>query len=840
MDNINIKIDHRGTLIGRAIEIDTAVSNWFFRGLFAILWVLGIGALVLQIGAVLDVVTMDPPIAKFISFLILVFLTFFGIRAFYISALKHPKIAPLSDVMDRIRAGQEVNLYSHFSLELARTWNNFAKSDAEGANLGLLTKALLDSNDLIFILSKIGYSAEAVSPYLERFPSQADLRAVLIRALEVAVVESHHHIENGDLFVALCEKEPSLGAFLSDVHLEVQDIANIVYWQTFVIRKHIKYKKRVFDPDDLHLSGGIGRDWVFGFAPTLKAFSRDLTESIAQYGLNLEIVGHDREIDEMEEALTRDRGGDVLLVGEPGVGKKTTVLGFAQRVQQGRAMGNLKNKHLLEIDLDSVLAGANSPGDLTARLKRIFDEAAMAGNIIIFIQNIQNLFSSGDAGKVNAIEVLMPYFELPNLYIIGTCDIASYTRFISPNAGLSSKFTRINIEEPTDDEMIRIIEDVIPSIENHTGCLITYSAIKKVIKDANKYIVDLPNPEKSINLLDGSAAKAVARRGPTIITEADIDDYISEKYDIPTADVGEAEKEKLLGLETTMHQRVIGQRMAIDALANALRRSRAGVIDTKKPIGSFLFLGTTGVGKTETAKALAEAYFGSEDRMIRFDMSEFQNKQDIYRFIGSNMNGEEEPGLLTTAVREHPFSLLLFDELEKADPNILNLFLQILDEGHLTDGSGRKVVFSNTIIIATSNAGAMDIRQSIGSGIEYESLKKRLIDSVIQSGVYKPEFINRFTSVIVFSPLSKEEIEQIANLMLKNLGEDLYRNKGVGLSVESAAVSYLAQLGFDPVMGARPMARTIQEKVEDMLAKKLLSGELNKGDQITITAADLG
>lgn len=289
-----------------------------------------------------------------------------------------------------------------------------------------------------------------------------------------------------------------------------------------------------------------------------------------------------------------------------------------------------------------------------------------------------------------------------------------------------------------------------------------------------------------------------------------------------------------------MHERVIGQRPAIDALSNALRRSRAGVVDSKKPIGSFLFLGTTGVGKTETAKALAEAYFGNEGRMVRFDMSEFQNKQDVYRLIGSNINGEEQPGLLTTAVREHPFSLLLFDELEKANPDVLNLFLQILDEGHLTDGSGRRVIFTNTIIIATSNAGAAVIKQSIGSGVEYETMKKNLLDYIFQYGVYKPEFINRFTSVIVFSPLSRTEIEQIAALMLKGLSDDLYKNKGVSLNVTQDAVSFLAQLGYDPVMGARPMARTIQDKVEDMLAKKLLSGELNKGDSITISAADLG
>ena len=839
MANKNIKIEAKGTVIGRAIAIDKVVGNFGFNALAFIIWLAGIASALVLLGSALNVLIVDAPIAKLVNLIMALFLVYFGLRSFYVSYLKHPKLFPLAEALNQLRSGQEINLYAYFSLELAKTWNRFNGQDNTASDSDILIRAILQSPDLNFILARIGYSTEAIEPYLQKLPDKVDVVACVARALEIAVAESHHHIEDGDLFVAMCESEQSLVAFLSDVHLEIQDIANIVYWQTAVIRESIKYKKRLFDPDDLHLNGGVGKDWIFGFAPLLKNYSHDLTDSISRGGLDLDIVGHDREIDQMEEALTRGRGGNILLVGEPGVGKKTTVMGFAKRVEGGKAMGNLKNKHLLQIDLDALLAGASDGGEITQRLSSIFNEAAAAGNIIMFIENIQNLFSSGDAGKVNAIEVLLPYLDVQGLYIVGTCDVGSYTRHIAPNASLVEKFTRIDIEEPTQAEMVRILEDVVPSIEAHTGSLITYGAIKKAITDADKYIMDLPNPEKSINLIDGAAAKASASRGQTIITEHDIDEYVAEKYDIPSSEVGEAEKTKLLNLENMMHQRVIGQRPAIDALANALRRSRAGVVDSKKPIGSFLFLGTTGVGKTETAKALAEAYFGDEGRMVRFDMSEFQNKQDVYRLIGSNINGEEQPGLLTTAVREHPFSLLLFDELEKANPDVLNLFLQILDEGHLTDGSGRRVIFTNTIIIATSNAGASVIKQSIGSGVEYEKMKKGLLDYITENGIYRPEFINRFTSVIVFSPLSRAEIEQIAALMLKNLSDDLYKNKGVSLKIATDAITFLAQIGYDPVMGARPMARTIQEKVEDMLAKKLLSGELNKGDEIFIAAVDL-
>ncbi|OQB06351.1 MAG: ATP-dependent Clp protease ATP-binding subunit ClpC [bacterium ADurb.Bin212] len=840
MADYKYKIDPRGTIIAKAVAFDAMFGNFLFAAIAFIIWLVGLGSIVVVLANMADFVELEKSYYLLVNLATAAFLYYLAVRRFYLSKIKHPKPISLTEALEKAESGQEINLYSIFSFELAKSWNHYLRNlSGKSEDAGKLTLSLLESKDLDFIMARLGYSKKSIEPYLKSANQELSLNDVVARSLKIAVSESHRQIECGDLFIALCESYLPLKSFISDIHIEIADLANIVYWQTMVIRRNIDQKNRAFDPDNLHLSGGIGRDWIYGFAPLLKQYARDMTESIAKYGLDLDIVGHDKEIKEMEESLTRQRGGNVILVGEAGVGKKTTVMGFAKKVENGTAMGTLRNKHLLQIDLDALLAGAGSGGEITQRLTSILNEAVAAGNIILFIENIQNIFSSGDAGKVNAVEVLLPYLETSDLYIIGTCDIASYSRYISTNSALIERFTKINIEEPSLDEMVRILEDVVPSIEYHTNSLITYGAIKQTIKAADKYIMNLPNPEKSINLLDGASAKATSERKQTIIVASDIDEYVSEKYDVPTSAVGEEEKNKLLHLEEIMHQRVIGQAQAINAIANALRRTRAGVTETKKPIGSFLFLGSTGVGKTETAKALAEAYFGDQDRMIRFDMSEYQNKQDIYRFIGASMDGEETPGQLTTAIREHPFSLLLFDELEKANPDILNLFLQILDEGHLTDGSGRKVSFTNSIIIATSNAGANVIKQSIGSGIEYESLKKSLMDYIIDSNIYRPEFINRFTGVIVFSPLSKPEIEQIATLMLKSLAQTLYQNKGVDLSVTPDTVKYLAEIGFDPQMGARPMARTIQEKVEDMLAKKLLGGELNKGDSITISAQDL-
>lgn len=835
--NKNCIINSRGTIIGKAVEVNFLLSNYLIRVLLLIIWVAGIISFSIIALLPLNIINIDK---KYFGIALIVFgffMLYLAVRSFLISYVKYPKTKSVDQALEEILKNEKINLFQLFSYELAKTWlTNLPNDPSKIGNIDLI-KAIVSSSNIKFVLSRLGVNAEVLLKYLTD-NNKINIVKIIVRALEIAKAESHHQIEVGDVFVALCESDNGLKKFVSDLKLETADIANIVYWHTTVLRAEIKAKKR-FDPDDLHLTGGIGRDWVFGQTLYLKQFSYDLTEVASRQGFNLEIIGHDKEIHEMEEALTRETGGNVILVGEPGVGKKTTVLGFAKRVYEGKSNSCLSNKHLFQVDIEALLSGATSAGEITAKITGILNEAVKAGNTILFFENIQNLFSSGDAGKVNASEVLLPYLETPDLYIIGTTDVASYNKYINTQSALNQRFTKVSISEPTAPEMIRILEDVVPTIENHTGSLISYASIKVAIKLSNKYILNIPNPEKSINLLDGASAKASADRGATIVLPADVDAYVSEKYDLPVGDVEAKEREKLLGLETTMHKRVIGQIEAVNAISNAMRRSRAQMTDSKKPIGSFLFLGTTGVGKTETAKALTEAYFGSEEKMVRFDMSEYQNKQDVYRLIGSVAGNDEQLGVLTTQVREHPFSLVLLDEIEKAHPDILNLFLQVLDEGNLTDGAGRKVSFTNTIIIATSNAGANLIRESIQSGTHYEQTKQTLLNYLQTEGIYKPEFLNRFTAVIVFSPLSQDQIIQIATLMIKKLVGDMDKNKGIKIEVAPNALRYLADRGFDPVMGARKMARTISDTLENMLAKKLLSGELKKGDSITITAQDI-
>ncbi len=838
MTDQTIKIDAQKSVVGKAVQIDRFTSNLLMKLVWFAFWIAGIASILTLVYIFVSPNKISDQQLGLIYIVLGLFLFYLVVRTFYISKVKNPRSIPIETALEKVSKHSQINVYRLFSFELAKVWRGVIGKDYEKFSSLDVLSALLDSKDMNFILARIGVNKKDLQVITDSKKKGIEIDPLVKRSIEIAKAETHHQIEVGDMFVALCELDKEVNKHISDIKLDVTDIANVVYWQTSVIRKNILHKKRLFDPDNLRLTGGIGRDWSYGFTPMLKQFSYDLTQTIASGGINLEIVGHDQEIIQMEEELNRGAGGNVLLVGEAGVGKRTTLLGFAKKVYEGQAAGSLSNKHIIQIDIDALIARAGS-GEITARVREILNEAASAGNVIIFIENIQNLLSSGDAGKVNAAEVLIPYLEAKDLHLVGTMNVADYNRYIAPKGTLVERFTRINVTEPNKGEMIRILEDVVPEIEYQTNSLVTYNALKETVVLAEKYILNIPNPEKSINLLDGASAKATSLRGKTIVVPQDVHHYVSEKYEVPTGEMAADEKKKLLELETIMHKRVIGQEEAINAISNAMRRSRAGVSDSKKPIGSFLFMGSTGVGKTETSKALAEAYFGDENKMIRFDMSEYQNKADIYRLIGTNMSGNETLGSLTTAVREQPFSLILLDEIEKAHPDILNLFLQVLDEGRLKDGAGREVSFTNTIIIATSNAGANLIRSSIQSGIEYEKTKLALIDFIQEKGIYRPEFINRFTSVIVFSPLTKEQIVQIAGLMIDRLKKVVYKNKQVKVEITADGVSRLAELGYDPQMGARPMQRTIQDRIEDILAKKLLSGELKKDDSITFSATDM-
>lgn len=835
----NIYLNPKETLVYKVSGLKKLVDSFLFKLLTFVEIVAGCLSVIYIIANFSGFLELNLMHLGWSLVLISVMLFILAFSYFYRGKLVHPESYDLEIILKTVKDGEKINLWRILSLDLslALTTAGINKNNLNDSQR--LVSALLKSKAVVELLIRLAVPAKELLTFMgQAKATEQDANKIFFKATQIAAAEKHDQVEAGDLFLALVLYDPALKDAIFRLKIEPADIANVIYWQTKAKRRYEKHHQ-IFDPSNLVLTGGIGRDWAYGYTNTLDKYSQDLSELAKVGGLEqLELEAKDREISLIEETLTRAENHNVVIVGDSGVGKKTTVYGLAKKIFAGQTTSVLANKRLLELDAQAILAGSSNPGEVIERIRAIFSEASYAGNIILFIDDIASITTSDNkVGRINAVEALLPFLESSDVYIIGTLSPKDYKNYFAPNNALIAHFVKVDLHEPNFDETIRIIEDVLPRIENRCGVIVCYEAIKEAVKLTDKFIQNLPQPEKTINLIDQVATKK-AGGGGGMVLPSDIDTTLTAQTNVPVGELESNEKDILLHLEDQMHKRVVGQKEAISAIANALRRVRAGVTDSKKPIGSFLFLGPTGVGKTETAKTLASQYFGSEETMIRFDMSEYQQKNDLYRLLG-DPEDENNQGLLTGAVREKPFSLLLFDEIEKADPNILNIFLQILDEGTITDSFGQKCSFSNTIIILTSNAGSEFIRQNVIKEIRYEDLQKGLIDFVQKQNMFRSEFLNRFSQVVVFRPLSFEEITQVAHFLINKLTTLLNKERGIAINVDEPAIAKLAELGYDPEMGARPMQRSIQEHLENVLAKKILAGEINRGDKISITVTDM-
>ena len=431
----------------------------------------------------------------------------------------------------------------------------------------------------------------------------------------------------------------------------------------------------------------------------------------------------------------------------------------------------------------------------------------------------------------------MPYLSSSNFQVIGITNYEAWHKYIEASPSVKNLFVKLEVEEPNALQTILILEDMLPGLEKRYGIFVSYRILRNVVNLTDRYIQNVPFPEKAIDILT-EAIVYTGRKGEKRVLPEYLNEVLSERTEIPVGEVKEEEREKLLALENIIHKRIVDQEEAVEIISKAMRRARAGVRAGKRPIGTFLFLGPTGVGKTETSKALAEAYFGSEKKMIRFDMSEYQELDSIDRLTGFPEKGE--PGLMTKAISDDPFSLVLLDEIEKANSKILNLFLQVFDEGWLTDAFGRKVSFRDSIMIGTSNAGAEFIRQQIKEGKSLESFKEKLTDYLLKNKIFRPEFLNRFDAVVVFKPLTHEDLIEIAKLMLNDLSKRLQEGMGIRLVVNPDLVEKIAKLGYQPEFGARPMRRVIQDEIESRIAKRVLEEGLKRGDFVEIKAEEIG
>ena len=634
----------------------------------------------------------------------------------------------------------------------------------------------------------------------------------------------------------------------------------------------------------------------------LDQYSRDLT-ALAKEGKLDTVIGRETEIQRVIQILSRRMKNNPCLVGEPGVGKTSIVEGLAQRIVEGDVPDTVKGKRVLTLDLSGMVAGSKYRGEFEERIKKLMKEVKEEGNILLFMDEVHTLIGAGGAeGAIDASNILKPSLARGELQLIGATTITEYRKHIEKDAALERRFQPVTVEEPEEEEAIAILEGVKEKYEEHHGVIVTKEAVVAAVQLSARYINDRNLPDKAIDLIDEAAAairlkkmekpqlilqleaevkemeaameeliieedfsgagicKAKVRElkenlekqrkryekksqvKQYVVTTEDIAEVVAGWTKIPVKKLAEKESDRLLKLESILHKRVIGQSEAVTAVAKAMRRGRVGLQDPKKPIGSFLFLGPTGVGKTELSKALAEAMFGSEDALIRIDMSEYMEGHSVSKMIGSPPGyvGFDDGGQLSEKVRRNPYSVVLFDEIEKAHPDVFNVLLQVLDDGHITDSKGRKVSFKNTILIMTSNAGAGRIVEpkNLGFGAARDEAKdyKRMKDNVMDEvkKLFKPEFINRIDEIMVFHPLNQEEMKEIVTLLSANLAKRCKEQMEITLNLTPAAKQYIVETYSDAKMGARPLKRGILTAVEDPLAEEILKGNVKRGDTVVV------
>ena len=636
-------------------------------------------------------------------------------------------------------------------------------------------------------------------------------------------------------------------------------------------------------------------------AATLEQYSRDLT-ALARDGRLDPVIGREQEIQRVIEILSRRSKNNPCLIGEPGVGKTAVVEGLAQRIVAGEVPFTVQNKRLLTMDLSGMVAGSKYRGEFEERLKRVIREVQEDGNIILFLDEMHTIIGAGGAeGAIDASNILKPSLARGELQLIGATTVAEYHKYVEKDAALERRFQSVMVEEPTVQEAERILKGIVHKYEEHHKVVITEEAVRAAVELSERYINDRNLPDKAIDLIDEASA-AVRLKATHVpeklkkmqeelaaydrrvegflknrefdqagicraeqeklihkyekaceanrkkqekdelkVTENDIAEVVAAWTKIPVKKLTETESERLMKLESILHKRVIGQDAAVSAVSKAIRRGRVGLQDPEKPIGSFLFLGPTGVGKTELSKALAEAMFGSENALIRVDMSEYMEGHSVSKMIGSPPGyvGFEEGGQLSEKIRKNPYSVVLFDEIEKAHPDVFNVLLQVLDDGHITDSKGRKVSFKNTVLIMTSNAGAQRIiaPKNLGFGVaetekqNYDRMKEGVMEEVRR--LFKPEFINRIDEIMVFHPLTRVDMEKITTLLFHELSARCEKQLSIHLSASRALKEHLVEKYADYKMGARPLKRAVQQVVEDALAEELLSGRIKTGDTVS-------
>lgn len=772
----------------------------------------------------------------------------------------------------------------HLLVALVRQEDSLAAKVLQG--LGVSEKNLIDLiEELISPEGGIAVAEwDGNTPKLDQMLAQAEQEAIACGMDEIG---TEH------LLLAMVRMQDTAGArILASMSVDTQKLfAELI---SAMGREGITYREN---------NANKRRKRGAGETSTLDQYARDLTDMARQGKLD-PVVGREGEIQRVIQILSRRGKNNPCLIGEPGVGKTAIVEGLAQRIQIGMVPDSVADKRVMTLDLSGMVAGSKYRGEFEERIKRVIAEVMQAGNIILFIDEMHTIIGAGGAeGAIDASNILKPAMARGEIQIIGATTIAEYRKYVEKDAALERRFQPVTVEEPTEEETEAILQGIKERYEKHHGITISDEAVHAAVTMSQRYIADRFLPDKAIDLVDEAAARLrlmevkapdqmltleeeckEAARGveeclmagdvqgasdcrkqqatlekkikslrkryehrkdkqQLVLTEDDVAQVVSIWTKIPVSRLNEKEAVRLRNLEKTLHKRVVGQEDAVSAVARAVRRGRVGLKEPNRPIGSFLFLGPTGVGKTEISKALAEAVFGDEKAMIRVDMTEYMEKHSVSKMIGSPPGyvGHEEGGQLSEKVRRNPYSVVLFDEIEKAHQDVFNILLQVLDDGHITDSQGRKVSFKNTIIIMTSNAGAQAIVEPKKLGFasvedeknSYEFMKNGVMEEVKR--IFKPEFLNRIDETIVFRSLNKEDMKEIVTIMTRSLIERCKTQLDIDLTIRDAVKKHLVEVSYDPKYGARPLRRRIQTDLEDPLAELILSGDVKKDSKVVVT-----
>lgn len=683
-----------------------------------------------------------------------------------------------------------------------------------------IAKIILKSSGGAFIVSRFGLGSATIES-LATIPQNSP-ENIFRTATEIRQKLQTNTISGSVLTLAIVKNYPEYDKLLANFYLDYEDLERGVKWHDHIFSLLNKAKNPIKD-------GGLARDWSFGWTPTLDRFGKNITNQVSgNILMSSNLEQHEDLVHKMVAHFSGNGRQNIALIGPDGVGKSTVVNAFAYRILDGNSgvPSNLQYRQVISLDSASIIAAAPGRGEIENLVNYILAEAYAAKNVIICLDNAQLFFEEG-VGSVDISNVLLPILEAGRVRIILTMDEQRFLQISAKNPALAAALNRLQVQPAGFEETLAVMEDKLLVFEQQYKVFYRYQALKEAYRLSARYIFDLEMPGRAVKLLEMSASYANDNLVDATSVEKAIEQTMNVK--ISTARVDE-EKDTLLNLEKLLHARMIGQERAVSAVANALRRARTGVRNQNRPIGTFLFLGPTGVGKTELAKALAETYFNGEENIIRLDLNEYVNLDDVSRLIA---DGSIDSGSLTSQVMKKPFSVILLDEIEKAHPNVLTALLQVLDEGILRDEKNREVSFRDAIIIATSNAGAERIQELIARGYDSKNSEELIVNDLIASREFRPEFLNRFDEIVVFEPLSKDNLLQIIDLMIAGVNKTLAGQK-ITVSVSQEAKVLLAELGYDPKLGARPMRRVIQKVVENTIARKMLSGEVSAGSDIII------